>query len=758
MSIKTKLTLMMTVSVLIILLLNITLTYYTTQENLRRDSENKMKAVAEQIVYSIEQSNYSSNYVERQISEVLRLTAIMAAKELDPDINNITNEQLVALSKELGVSHISLLVQTEDNIIVAKSSDPREIGMPTKDWGFWYTAFLELFDKHQVTISQGWKADHFWSGPFEYSSSSPNYIDKWGYYHDGKRNYIIDPYIRSTAINDYVKVMNHDELIEHTLEINPQILEITGINPETFGYGTMSNSGYDRYHVKLRNRPIRFGTYHYGDISQDKQAISEAVATNESVTYKGKIKNKAVLKSFIPIQNVSNKPLVIGVVMDYASISSVGREQLINHISISLILLAIVIVGSYILASYITRPLHSILKKVNDVSEGRFHTPLISKSNDEIGLLIDRINSMTRNLDQNTRQLKQTIEENRSVKEHLESVINQTADSIHMTDLCDRVIQVNKAFEQLYGWKNEEVTGKQLQLVPDFLKNEEAERQLQILKGYKLPPTETIRLKKDGSTVEVSISTSPIRDKEGNIISLISISRDMTERNRMEELLRRSEKLTTVGQLAAGVAHEIRNPLTTLRGFIQLQKEQKKLNQQHIEIMLSELDRINLIVSEFLILSKPQAVKFQEKDVRLIVQDVVAILDSQANLHGIEFTFRSMSEPALVHCEENQLKQVFINILKNAIEAMQQGGTISLELYKRDSRNLVLSITDQGVGIPEEMMSKLGEPFFSNKESGTGLGLMVSQRIIQSHKGMMEVESTLGQGTKVSIILPLASN
>ncbi|MGE7051812.1 ATP-binding protein, partial [Paenibacillus glucanolyticus] len=270
----------------------------------------------------------------------------------------------------------------------------------------------------------------------------------------------------------------------------------------------------------------------------------------------------------------------------------------------------------------------------------------------------------------------------------------------------------------------------------------------------RLSPVETVRLRKDGSTIEVSISTSLVRDENGEVTSMISVSRDVTERNRIEELLRRSEKLNTVGQLAAGVAHEIRNPLTTLRGFLQLQQQTHKTNPDHIDLMLSELDRINLIVSEFLILAKPQAIHFQERDVRIIMGDVISFLDSQAHLYGIEFKLTFAVEPTFVHCEENQLKQVFINLLKNAIEAMPEGGNVWIDLKRPNAELVQIDIRDEGQGIPEELMPHLGEPFITNKETGTGLGLMVSQRIIQGHRGTMEIESEVGIGTKVSIVLP----
>lgn len=174
--------------------------------------------------------------------------------------------------------------------------------------------------------------------------------------------------------------------------------------------------------------------------------------------------------------------------------------------------------------------------------------------------------------------------------------------------------------------------------------------------------------------------------------------------------------------------------------------------------MLSELDRINLIVSEFLILAKPQAVHFQQKDVRGIMREVLSFLDTQAHLHGVQFRLDFAEEPALVHCEENQLKQVFINLLKNAIEAMPKGGVVRIEMRPEPNEQVKITIEDEGEGIPPELMPHLGEPFITNKETGTGLGLMVSQRIIQGHQGTLEVESEVGQGTKVVIVLPAAGS
>ncbi|QWU16377.1 PAS domain S-box-containing protein [Paenibacillus sophorae] len=755
MSIKTKLSAIIFGSVLLILALNLTLNSYATRNNMRSEIERNMKTAAMQIAVSVEQSNYSSNYAEQLLAQNLRMAAILISQELDPDIVNVSNAELKTLASKVGVSNISLLIRAKDNIVVKRSSDPKELGLPTKGWGYWYTAFVDLFERREVSVAKGQRMEHFWSGPFEYSSSNPEFIEKWGYYYDGRSNYIIDPYIRSTSISDYVRIMSPEEIVKQTMEVNPDILEITGINPSTFGSSTMAPDGTDNVNVKLRNRPIMYGTYRFGNLEQDINAVQEALAKQEPVMMDTMVRGARVLKSFIPVTLPDSGTYVISVVIDYSVISSVIKLQLWNNIRSSLLLLAVFLVGSYILAGFIIRPIQAILTKVQDVSRGKFEPPLEVGSRDELGQLTLRINAMTRNLALHTSRLRQTVEENRKVKEHLESVINGTSDAIHTADMSGTVISVNRAFEELYGWKEREVVGSTIRLVPDSVLKEEETRLQWLIKGAQLAPTETLRLKRDGTVVEVSVSTSVIRDEEGKPVSFVHVSRDMTERNRMEELLRQSEKLTTVGQLAAGVAHEIRNPLTTLRGFLQLQREKNMLVPLHVDLMLSELERINLIVSEFLILAKPQAVRFQQKDVRHVLHDVISLLDSQAHLHNIEVKDRFEVSPAMVHCEENQLKQVFINIIKNGIESMSSGGTITLE-QKRIGDSIVIVISDEGEGIPENILPKLGQPFFSNKETGTGLGLMISQRIIQAHKGMMEIESQVGRGTSVTIVLPAA--
>ncbi|MEK3784824.1 ATP-binding protein [Paenibacillus sp. FSL K6-1230] len=536
-----------------------------------------------------------------------------------------------------------------------------------------------------------------------------------------------------------------DNIVAHTVESDPRILEITGVRAQQLLEGTANDSSL----------AVAFGNYEQGTLSDERSAIEEAVRTSNMVfQYSGWGQNQ-VVKIFYPFYSNTFEAYVIRIMADNSQVAIMVQEQLLSMVVISLVLLEVIIIGSYFLAGMIIKPIQGILGKVNEMAAGQFDTRLTIRSQDELGQLGSRINVMANNLSLYTHRLEQMNEENRKVKDYLESVINQTADAIHVTDANGIVVRVNRAFEQLYGWRQQEILGKQLDFIPEELKEEHMQQQHRLLEGHQIHSYESVRLHKDRSQVEVSISISPIHDENEGITGYISVSRDITGHNRMEELLRRSEKLKTVGQLAAGVAHEIRNPLTTLRGFLQLQQQTDRLNAKHVDLMLSELDRINLIVGEFLILAKPQAVQYQKLDIRYVLGDVVSLLDSQAHLHDIQFELEISLACAMVYCEENQLKQVFINLLKNAIEAMPRGGIIRISLFSLPG-SVTIKIKDQGPGIAPEILAKLGEPFITSKASGTGLGLMVSQRIIQNHQGTLEIESHSEEGTVVTVHLPEA--
>ncbi|WP_245583084.1 sensor histidine kinase [Paenibacillus daejeonensis] len=745
-SVKAKLAFILSSIVFILLILNVLLHDYMTRDDLRAQAEQDMSTVAEQLMLSIVSYRHGVAYIDREWEERLRLASIAAADRLGPSREQITASQLNEMAHELGLKQVVVLSREQLTPEPVLTSDTELPNLNSARWRERMSWLASVMNDNP---------SGYWSPPYETMATGGINPDKWGYYTREGLDYMLAVSLDNTNLTDAVSVVGPAPVYAKAIESIDALVEIMLFNmtpeDETDHLETTMRQLDKMWFTQYGNSRV-FGTGTYAEPGRDYERAQ--VAMKQGILYhEAVLGGKELLKSYVPFTDGS--PYILGIVMDkQLAIYDKVRAERDQRLLVSSIAWLIVIIFSYWISGWILRPIRSILWKVSEVASGRFDESLLVTRKDEFGQLATRINAMSKNLAIYTTKLKQAFEENRSMKEYLESFINHTIDAIHVVDLDGRVTQVNRAFEKMFGWTAEEAVGHVLPLIPASQQKEEQAAMEALRSGKLLDAREVIRRNKYGEEIAVSVTTSPIRDRSGAIGAIASISRDMTSRNKMEELLRQSEKLTTVGQLAAGVAHEIRNPLTTLRGFLQLQQQTGNLNMRHNDLMLSELDRINLIVSEFLILAKPQASKFHVKDVRYVLGDVISLLDSQAHLCNVVFQERFSEEPCEISCEENQLKQVFINLLKNAMESMPQGGEIIISVTRNALDYITIAIQDQGIGIPEEMIPKLGDPFFTGKETGTGLGIMVSQRIIHSHHGTMQIASTVGEGTTVKLTLP----
>ncbi|MGG2067396.1 ATP-binding protein [Bacillus sp. S14(2024)] len=222
------------------------------------------------------------------------------------------------------------------------------------------------------------------------------------------------------------------------------------------------------------------------------------------------------------------------------------------------------------------------------------------------------------------------------------------------------------------------------------------------------------------------------------------------------EEAQQAEKLAVVGKMATAIAHEIRNPLTSLKEFTQLQREKHPEDAVYYNVMVQEIERMNTIVSELMVLGKPKKREYKLHNINGILSYVIYIVEQPASQYGI--TISMVSDKALpsIQCDEKQMKQVFLNIIKNAIESMPNGGNIIVEANLVQDNQIVVSVTDEGCGMDQEKINKIGEAFYTTKENGTGLGLMVTYKIIEDHQGKIAFESKIGVGTKVNVMLPVA--
>ena len=231
-----------------------------------------------------------------------------------------------------------------------------------------------------------------------------------------------------------------------------------------------------------------------------------------------------------------------------------------------------------------------------------------------------------------------------------------------------------------------------------------------------------------------------------------TIIRDVTKRKEEQAKLVQAEKLSMAGQLAAGIAHEIRNPLTAIKGFVKMLRTHPK--DEYLDIISDEIIRIEDIITELLMLTKQSKTEHQEIDVTQTIKQVVTLLEPQANLKNIVFETGYCGQKTRILGDENKLKQAYINFLKNAIEAMPNGGTIQIKTTCTEE-NMEIQFTDHGIGIPAEKLKNIGDPFYTTKESGTGLGFMVSRKIVEDHNGQLTIHSTVGKGTSIKILFPI---
>ncbi|WP_430487689.1 CheR family methyltransferase [Priestia flexa] len=261
----------------------------------------------------------------------------------------------------------------------------------------------------------------------------------------------------------------------------------------------------------------------------------------------------------------------------------------------------------------------------------------------------------------------------------------------------------------------------------------------------------------DSEAVWQRLLLMPIKNEANEVLHYIGLSEDISQHKQSEIMLKNSEMLSALGQLAAGIAHEIRNPLTSLKGFLQLMLQEEKYKKEYIDVMMSEFNRLELIISELLILAKPEVVKYEHKNISTILMDVCTLLHTQAIMKNITITSNIADDLPTMYCIEKDMKQVFINMVKNAIEAMDNPGSIYVNAnYDLTDQRIVVHVIDEGKGMPKERLKRISEPFFTTKEKGTGLGLMVSHKIISNHKGTIFYDSEENKGTTVEIRLPLS--
>jgi two-component system sensor histidine kinase HydH len=322
------------------------------------------------------------------------------------------------------------------------------------------------------------------------------------------------------------------------------------------------------------------------------------------------------------------------------------------------------------------------------------------------------------------------------------------------TDRQGNIAFFNGAAEAITGIKAGKARGQAPQQVLsnlwDDLKNQldsgraVLEREMEVAFGVTKP-------------VPVSVSASRIINEQGQLVGNIIILRDLAEIRRLQEEIRRKEKLAAIGGLAAGVAHEIRNPLSSIKGIASYFKSKfagSKDDREAAGVMVQEVDRLNRVISELLEFARPSELRIKPTDMTQMVRHSIRLVEQDADLKNIDIDLRVPPDPVLTGIDPDRISQCLLNLYLNAIQAMADGGRLTIELTENPNGSVRLEVADTGAGIRAEDIEKIFDPYYTSKPTGTGLGLAIVHKIIESHRGRIQVASTPGQGTRFRITLP----
>lgn len=340
------------------------------------------------------------------------------------------------------------------------------------------------------------------------------------------------------------------------------------------------------------------------------------------------------------------------------------------------------------------------------------------------------------------------------VRIYQETLLENLPIGVIGTDANGNVTVLNKEAERITGLHRERIEHRHF--------NETLPEELRKILAYSIEKKKDLRhlqfrMEKDGTEMSLNANSSVFSDRDGNLAGIQIIFSDVTHMKELEEGMQRAEKFASLGIMAAGIAHEIKNPLVSIQTFANLLPEKyndREFREMFSALTIKEVERINALVEQILVFAKPRKPVFNDVDVINVLKTTVILLSAQFPEKKIEIMENYCSDKIILKGDEGKLKQAFLNVFINSAQSLDKEGTIRVNMEKNDT-GVTVKIKDDGCGIKQDVMNKIFEPFFTTKEKGTGLGLSIVTRIVDEHRGVLKVESVEGQGTTVSIELPL---
>jgi len=496
------------------------------------------------------------------------------------------------------------------------------------------------------------------------------------------------------------------------------------------------------------------------DTPASRQVLTGKTGCGEYRDYRGNI----ALIAYTPIPDTGWGLIV----KQDATEALMAADGLKSQSFITLALFSLLITPlAFYLGDNISRPIMQLSAWAQKLAQGKYENPLKINAANEIGHLAESFSLMNDNIWDYLTELHDQyfrLNESHEQLEKYRFIINSLKFSGVIAIDADKTVSIfNQTAEIMTGISSADVIGKRLGATDGLWENmpftQTLLRVLSTGEPELLPKNKCII--KDGTEYILRAMIYPILEPMGKVVGAVCLFRDITEQCKMEEDLLRSEKLNLVGELAAGTAHEIRNPMTSIKGFIQLldiKTPDKSPDKEYFKIILEEIDRANRIISEFLLLSKPQVTQREDININTLLSELGKLIESQALLHDININMQLADSPSVVSIDKEQIKQVCLNIIQNAMQAMPAGGDLFIKAgCNPGTGHVFVTVKDTGCGIPPENLPKLYQPFFTTKADGTGLGLTVSYRIVEDHGGHVKINSSPGKGAEFTVILPASA-
>ena len=402
------------------------------------------------------------------------------------------------------------------------------------------------------------------------------------------------------------------------------------------------------------------------------------------------------------------------------------------------------------LGTLILKPIRRLTREVDRIGRGDFEIDARRGRGDEIGELTSQLQLLGQQLQAD--RLKMLGE-----KAQLQQVVDHLEDAIILFTRDRRILFFNKAaevvvrrpLEHVVGWPWEDMLEPSHPLQP--LLEQAFEQQV----GFR---NATIALPRDGGHKEFLVSVFFVTDAQQAMGAMVVI-KDLESIKTLQSLISYSAKLTALGRLTSGVAHEVKNPLNAMMIHLEIVKEKLDVPpeqvKQSLEVIGSEIRRLDRVVQGFLKFIRPEELSLKLLDVNALLKDVVALLETEWQKDGIRFAFQFDPTLPLMAADEELLRQAFLNILLNACQAMPTGGTVAISTEQEGGEIVRVSIADTGVGIPPEDIDKIFHLYYTTKPGGSGIGLSLVYRVAQMHDGSIEVSSKVGRGTTMVVRLPV---